>query len=326
LKIFGWLADNQGCGHYRLILPLRELAVRGHETLAHQTMPRDWAETADVIVAQRTCLGPPSWLWNKLANEGRAKLVYEIDDNLFDLDPGNPALELFGDPTVVVNMRHNIEISHLVTVSTPALAEVIAQINPNVVVLPNCIDRGLFNFTQPAPRNEPPLLGWQGSPTHGADFAEITKPLAQVLRADPGLRFRFVGYPYPDGLPLMQLQYQPWTLDMEEHYRRIAQFDIAVAPLRPSPFNRSKSNLRLLESMALGIPYVASDLPEYAGVTVPGETGFVARREHEWVKHLRELANNRDLRQSISRLGPAHAEKWVIQQRVTAWEDAYLTL
>ena len=39
--------------------------------------------------------------------------------------------------------------------------------------------------------------------------------------------------------------------------------DFAVAPLVDTPFNRCKSDLKILEYSALGLPVIASDLPQY---------------------------------------------------------------
>lgn len=98
MKVFGWAADQAGCGYYRLGLPLAALRALGREALVSTVLPDDWLD-ADVIVGQRVCLPAPSRTWQRLAADGR-RLVYEIDDDLFRVHPTNPGARVFTDPDV----------------------------------------------------------------------------------------------------------------------------------------------------------------------------------------------------------------------------------
>ena len=67
MKVFGWAADNTGCGWYRVRMPLDELARRGHETLTDTTMPDEWLDSCDVLIGQRVCKAGPSKTWQRVA-------------------------------------------------------------------------------------------------------------------------------------------------------------------------------------------------------------------------------------------------------------------
>jgi hypothetical protein len=100
-----------------------------------------------VIVGQRVCNPGPTFRWQQMARAERCALVYEVDDDLLDVDPSNgPAWSFFS----------RLEVADLVTVSTERLAEVMSKRNRNVIVLPNCVPQSLFDAPHaPGPRDSP---------------------------------------------------------------------------------------------------------------------------------------------------------------------------
>jgi hypothetical protein len=201
VKIFGWMGDTGGCGWYRIQEPLRVLAKHGHTTLASPALPMEWRDTADVIIGQRIYLDEITEMWRKL-DVGyfgrRPKLVYELDDDLWHIDPTNePAYTRLQDPGILANIRANIIRADLVTVTTPALAEIVAEINPHVVVIPNYIPRALLRRpTVPAPGGDGTVtIGWAGTPSHAGDFTEVAAPLDRVLRHHRRAEYHHLGRP-----------------------------------------------------------------------------------------------------------------------------------
>ncbi|MFD1274832.1 hypothetical protein ACFQ51_34665 [Streptomyces kaempferi] len=70
-EIFGWPADETGCGYYRIQLPMQGLAALGHTTSYAQRMPVAVRENPDtIIVGQRIATEGPTELWQNLAAEG----------------------------------------------------------------------------------------------------------------------------------------------------------------------------------------------------------------------------------------------------------------
>ncbi|KPM55720.1 hypothetical protein ACG83_10580 [Frankia sp. R43] len=321
--MFGWAADASACGYYRLGLPIDALRSRGHEALVSTVLPEEWAD-ADIIVGQRVCLPGPSATWQRLASEGRA-LVYEIDDDLFDLHPTNPARQVFADAEVQRRIRENAAAASLVTVTTEALAAVMREINPRVAVLPNAIPGWLLERTRP--HRERLTIGWAGSATHHADVAEVAGHLRRFLARHPDVAMHLMGTDYTAalGLPTDRVRYTPWAIDVAA-YLRMVDFDIGLAPLAPHAFNRSKSALRPLELGALGIPVVASEYGPYERFVRHGETGFLVRRDHEWSTHLRTLAADAELREQMGTKARALAAEHAIEATVGAWEEAYRAL
>jgi glycosyltransferase involved in cell wall biosynthesis len=288
-------------------------------------MPDEWLRTADIIVGQRVCQPGVTMRWQQLAAEGRAKLVYEIDDDLLDVDPSNaPAWAFFGRPDIQANVIRNIEVADLVTASTDYLAEVVSKLNPNVVVLPNYIPASLLEAPRAVGRKGV-VIGWSGGASHRLDLAELGTNLSRFLRRYPDVSLHLMGDAQAAALLSKGIRdrtrFTPWVESVPEFHAAI-DFDITLAPLRASRFNRSKSAIRCLEAAALGIPVIASDFGPYADFVRHGETGLLASRPHEWSQYLRELLDP-FVRREMGTKARKLAEQHTIEGNIELWEKAY---
>lgn len=324
MKIFFWSADSSGCAYYRCELPASQLAERGHESMVNTIMPREWMNTADVIVGQRVSRSDASAIWQRLANEGRAKLVYEIDDDLLDIDHWNTqAHSFFGQPEIRANAIRNMEVADLVTASTEPLAEVLSKYNKNIAVLPNFIPAGLLDAPK-AEGRKGVVIGWSGGASHKLDLAEVQSEVQKFVRRHPETSLHVIG----DAAASAQLtkginertRFTPWIESVPGFHAAI-DFDIALAPLRPSKFNRSKSHIRPLEAAALGIPVIASDFGPYTEFVRHGETGLLVKRPHEWSRHLRQLLDP-STRLEMGANARKLAEQHTIESNIELWEKA----
>ena len=331
LKVFYWPADvHSGCFMYRVDMPRRELLRLGHEVQASQTLGAWPREEADVIVGQRLCVTGPVSQWLILAQQKRRPaLVYEVDDDLFNIDPDlNPAGAVFRQSNMRKNMIDALWAADLVTVSTEPLADLLRRYNPNVVVLPNCVDASVLTLPAPLRRGKDDdrvIYGWQGSPTHADDWETARPAVGDLLLAEERAHLKMLGTQYFDGLPLVdrgRLTFMPWTPDLDTHYKRVSRFDVALGPLAPTLFNRSKSALRAIECAALGVPIVVSDVPAYRGWVEQGVTGFLARNRQEWLGAMLTLRDPA-ARLEMGAAARERAAAWTIQANPSKWIEAY---
>jgi glycosyltransferase involved in cell wall biosynthesis len=287
-------------------------------------MPDEWLHTADVIVGQRVCQPGATVRWQQMAREGRCALVYEVDDDLLDVEPTNgPAWSFFSRPEIRANVIRNIEVADLVTVSTERLAEVMSKRNRNVMVLPNCVPQSLLD----APHTAGPkglTLGWSGGQSHKLDLAEAKAEVARFLKRNTDVGLHIIGDAEQDfcrAMPHDRLRLTRW-IDSVPAFHAAIDFDIALAPLRPSPFNASKSPIRCLEAAALGIPVVASDVGPYAKFVQHEVTGLLVKRQYEWGRSLRTLAADAAMRTELGAKAHALAAEWTIEANGELWEKA----
>jgi glycosyltransferase involved in cell wall biosynthesis len=332
VDIFGWLADRTGCGTIRMMQPMDTLEDMTGRTVLYNEKLKTTGFMPKVLVGQRVCKNGPTALWQHVAsNEHRPKLVFEIDDDLWNIDPTNvSAYNWFINGwdvgarehhNVPENLKANIQASDRVTVTTRALADIVRQWNDDVRIIPNYIPGWVLEWERP--RTEQVTVGWMGSQTHTMDWDEAAQPVRRFLERNPEVRFHLMGGNYGSWfrLPEKQVHITPWINGVENVWRSI-DFDIALAPLRPHLFNRSKSHLKALEAAALGIPVVASDCGPYPDFVEHGKTGFLVKRDHEWGKYLRELVNDEAMREEMGAAAKEKARQHVLEDHINEWADA----
>jgi len=83
----------------------------------------------------------------------------------------------------------------------------------------------------------------------------------------------------------------------------MSEFDISVAPLRKDTFSEGKCSMKILESMAMGIPVVASAVGENNYVITDGVNGYLATTSEEWIRKLEMLIQDQSLRKKIGQKG-----------------------
>ncbi|MFD5089337.1 glycosyltransferase [Amycolatopsis thailandensis] len=328
MKLFGVLADTQGCGWYRMIMPFTEVARRnpGWRLYLDGLMP-DRVDGIDVLVAQRTCLPEPSATFQRHCREGAVRTVLELDDDLWSLDPANRAAVKFYTPELLENLRRNVELADVVTTTTEPLAEVLRQMNPNVVVLPNMIPKWLLHHDRPV-TNGRVTLGWAGGPGHSRDFGEMAAPVRRLLQ-HPRFRdeaeFHMIGGPdWTDRVssPRSTTRHTGWFPNVEDLYRAL-DFDLGLAPLRPTPFNDAKSDVKLLEYAALGIPAIASDTGPYQRAEAAGALALLCRTARDWAAALEALVNDAEARDRMGKEAREWAATRSIETNAHLWESAY---
>nr|WP_275414064.1 glycosyltransferase [Streptomyces microflavus] len=264
-------------------------------------------------------------MWQTLAAHGR-KLIYEIDDDLWNIDASSPAAHsFFARPEIRANLQRNIEVAAAVTVTTEPLADIVRQWNPNVHIVPNAVPDWLIDH-QPQQRDDGTLtIGWGGSATHNMDFDQVGDQLRQFLKRNQDTELHVIGNDYASWMrvPRQQARFTPWVPSVDEFLRTI-DYHVGIAPLRPHVFNQSKSALKAIEAGALGIPIVASAVRPYEDYVQDGLTGYLVRRDHEWGASLRALAADPDMRIEMGMSGRTQARQHTISRRAPLWEKAIL--
>lgn len=321
MKIKAVTRQWEGGGYYRVRLPLSQLESHGHEVSVVGARSDVRAGGADVVVGQM--IGGKgnaeivhAW-WRNMAKTSR--LVYELDDDPFEIEHHNPAFSAYSGGPSHDSLRHCIEIADLVTASTEPLAERMRQINSNVVVLKNRIDEHVLDLVRP--KRDKLTIGWAGSTTHREDIKECAYGVRKTLDHNPHVEAHFIGADFRD-LIRRPVRFSPWAMKTTDYYKLI-DFDIGLAPLKPTVFAEAKSHIKALEYAALGIPVIASDVAPYRDFVVDGVTGWLVRKPHEWAQRLRDLIHDDSMRAEMGAKSRVLAAEWTIQRGWQEWQSAY---
>lgn len=267
---------------------------------------------------------------------GGARLIYALDDSFLDL----PNEQKDWPPTDarLETVRLFLTAADGVIVTTPALKQRLAGFNAKIAVLPNALDERLL----PARRGGtvPPagfgsklrervrqrwakrrlfrprqVIGYMGTLTHDDDLLMILPALQAIgRRFGNQVELQLVGATRQAAtaqalaaLPLRVVKHK-----LKRHRIEYPQFmawfssrmswDVAIAPLRDTPFNRCKSDIKFLDYCALGVAGIYSRQPAYESSVRHLKTGWLAENSPAaWREALTELLTNESLRGRLAR-------------------------
>lgn len=318
LRVAG-IEDGTACGYYRIRLPFDHMRANGLD-VHYEKDGSGFEEHYPIVVCQR--MGYPGFELTWLNMWRDHKLVWETDDDLWTIDPTNVRAARTFTPELLRAVEHCASTAHMVTVTTEPLAEVMRQFNPNVHVIPNHIDGALLEVERK--RAKKLTVGWAGGDSHKRDMTMIAPYIRRFLDRNPSVDFHMIGMDYRGEMKIRG-RFTGWSSRLISYYASI-DFDIGIAPLIPSKFNRSKSPIKALEYSALGIPVIASDVGPYREFVLDGVTGFLVKHDHEWERRLRELTYDHDMRAEMGAKAREHARGRSMNEGWRLWEQAYRTL
>lgn len=325
MRICFWPADRSGCGYYRCALPAQQLREMGHETVVSQYLHSGVRNGEfDVVVGQRVAEPGPSRIWQELCRGGQVKTVFELDDDFWSIDPSNQSSYRYYDEAAQRRLKDNIAAADLVTVTTSTLADVVSQWNDNIIVLPNCISAKLLDRPMPGV-DEPATIGYGASPSHTRDFGEIAKPLKRVLQRFPEhAEFHSVGADFTGRVASIRghTRHTGWVAGVEAYYEAV-DFQIGIAPLRDTRFNRAKSDIKLLEYAALGIPALVSPARPYSDAIQAGCPAVLAHDARGWETALEDMIVADGFRAELGAKAREWAATRTIEANAALWEKAY---
>jgi len=302
-----------GCSHIRLIRPLTHPAVAKQLSVTFGAkLPN---QPLDVVVVER--LGDhtqvehyPERLFRELVARS-LPYIFTIDDNLFALDGDFSTTALSRDQNLL--LYQFVRYAAHIVVSTEQLASVVSVFNNNVSVVPNYLDERLFTRTAPKPYAGGKLkFGYMGTFTHLYDLLLVLQPLRSFLSMnDGGVSFEIVGI-HEEQVLLglfagLDVSVKSVPNDCVEYtsfikwIQRELDWDFAIAPLRNSPLNEAKSDLKVLDYGVLGIPGIFSDVTSYRKTVVNNVTGLLCSDDpSDWLAALRFLSVDHEARLKIA--------------------------
>lgn len=246
------LKDGGGCGYWRMSLPSKHMDRTGiYVDVTGGAVDFDHLLEYDTIFLQRVHNWESVVVLERLRAGGK-RIIYDIDDDLFNIPASNPAAKAYGQNEMMAAVEC-MKLSDLVTVSTKALQERIGKIvgDTKVVVVPNAIDPDdkWAPLDQTGSPDEWKRIFWQGSNTHDEDWGECFEAVRHVMKTRDNVRLVLMGF-----LPSMVqkgLETEDFWKDRVEHlgpmapeaYFRIIKHirgDVGLAPLLKTHFNEAK--------------------------------------------------------------------------------------
>lgn len=312
-----------GIGWYRIINPLEKIGAhveRGEFRIGTIRSAQKMAEWGSTWVLKQMA-DLEAWLLILTnAKFTGSKIVLDLDDDPFSVDPKHPEYEYHKKHEDM--MRMEIGTAHEVIVSTEPLKKVVEKINPNVTVIPNAIDPAIWDFQKKTHKSGRIRLGWIGSGSHLADRSVVQDAMSVIMKKYPQVDFYHAGMCIVDGKEKREFSFAG-TKGYEEfpEFLNNLKLDIAIAPIKNTRFNRSKSNIKWLEHGMLKTPMVLSDVTPYSSSVTHGVDGFLAKTTNDWVKYLSMLIESKELREKIGESAYKKInEEWLIEKHLPKYE------
>jgi glycosyltransferase involved in cell wall biosynthesis len=242
------------------------------------------------------------WPERLLRLTARGRILFDFDDALYVPSPGgNDWRHRLRDPA---SFRASVRCADVVTAGSPTLVDWALQEGTDAHFLPTCVDTTRYPVRGDSAA--PLTIGWVGSWSTAPYLHRVLRPLIET--SETGLRVLLVGgtnvEPIAQAIP--GAVWRPWRRDRE--IADLSEFDIGIMPVPDSEWERGKCAYKLIQYMALGIPYVASPVGMNVYVTEESGGGLLADGDDEWAAALRGLISDPGLRVRLGRAGRAYAE------------------
>jgi hypothetical protein len=255
---------------YRSMMPVSILARAGVKT---SLVPPDGGGTYDCVVFQKAYTQADFELAQRYAARG-TKIVFDLCDNHFYTGDDDPMLV-----ERAARLRQIVDIADVVTVSTPAVAELLPE--RRVFLVDDALEvprgaglaRALARVRRWVRRNDRPVrLVWFGNAASKGiaiglmELGQIIPELEALDRSLP-LQLTVISNSRPRyqefvGNSSLRSRYVRWrATTFAQHF---ARGDICIIPMNVNPYSVCRTNNRVRTSLMLGVPVVATAIPSYA--------------------------------------------------------------
>lgn len=306
MNILGLGHSNSGCSYHRVFLPVAKMP-KTYGKITNEITEQTFEEHKYDIVYVNRMWGQADLI--ELRKIYGFKLVIDMDD-YWVLDHFHLNYEDYRVHNFASKIIKHIREADLVTCTHTHLADRVAEYNKNVIIAPNAIPYGEFQFNDYRTPDERVRLFWAGGITHEEDLRILNRPLRVVQQTHLRDKVKMVFGGFHDSNPVEKKIWHSIAdsftaggllnheglrgMPVFEYYSMFANADMMLIPLRKTDFNAYKSNLKILEAAGKGIPVIASAVHPYLGF--PEDLVNYAHNEQMWIHWLHKLIDNPDLR------------------------------
>lgn len=318
MRIAVFANEQEMSSYYRAFEPVHELARRGHPALINGhdgTIAPEMRDSDVALISRWQGMGAQKLL------EGLHKLGIATmwgHDDAVELNPhlNARALEIQRRTSEI---RAMLALADVVVTTSEPIAERYREMGgASVHVIENYLGDHYAELERPP--HDGIVIGWAAWVDHQHDWRALgLHPVfMRLLERHPRLRVESVG--------MIDLQLPPdrytrtGIVAFKQLGQHLTRFDIGIAPIVDHAFNRARSNIKVKEYAAAGVPWLASPIGPYAQL---GEKqGGRLVPDDGWEEALDELIRNERLRRKLAKRGRKWAGSQLLAGNVERWEAA----
>ncbi len=309
---------------YRAELPMRALEAHGHtvhwaDNTKH-ALDLELFKRCDAVFIHRQFDQYMQEAARAIRSSGAA-LWWDNDDDITALPRSDPMYREIGGKRgaeIFRGMTRMMALADIVTTPSFTLSSLYRDLGmPNVRVIENCIADEFIRLRRgPRRATGSVLVGWTAGYEHRIDAERlgIHAMFERLLSTYSQLRVATIGV----GLGLRERYTHDKLLSLHDVGATAASFDIGIAPIADLRMNQARSNLKVKEYAALGVPWLASPIGPYAGLGEKQGGRLVA--DDRWFDALSELIEDDRGRAKLAKRAAKWGAKQTIGRNVGQWE------
>ncbi len=311
-------------GWYRSIGPMVALGHRGHEIrqviTADDEFRPERVRGCDLLQVYREHDARALDVIQYAKGAGIA-VAWDNDDDLTNVPKSNPAHRRF---TGVAGTKAQLAIKRIVRTADVVTAPSAVlcghyreQGAANVELVENYVRDGLL-AQRAHQHRERVVIGWLAGAEHHVDVERvpIREAAAHLLDTHPSVQVVTIGV----GLGLSSERYRHVRhVNLWDLARELVHFDVGLAVIADIPFNHGRSNIKLKDYAALGIPWLASPIGPYAGMSERQGGRLVP--DEDWYDAMERLVIRTRERRKLAKRALAWGRAQTIGANVERWEQ-----
>jgi len=286
-RFHDFIADYGGCGHWRMIWP--QMIINGTQKMfgsnsAIMISDESYYKSVSSVRIQRQVTSAQLSFASELRRKADRigfKFIYDIDDIFVikDIPMYNAFRSSYDNAELQDSAKKILNLVDMVTVTCDTMKDYYSQFNDNVVVVKNYPPRfwldGIYdhetvmnNWTRKRTR-----IMYCGSGAHfdlrnnnnGVD--DISHIVKLIRKTCDVYEWVFMGGEPPaikDLIKSGKVTVHKWqSIYNLPRFIKNLNINIFIAPLHDNIFNRCKSDIKILEAGALGVPCICQDMITY---------------------------------------------------------------
>ena len=320
MNIFVAIPDQYaGCGFYRQYQPHNRLAKThkdvnvllgaGLKNEKDEYMPDDAIADIDILQMHKQYVDIK--LVEKCKSIGVITIV-DFDD-WWHVDTEHLFYRKYIKEDIANKLINLIRTADWITCTTDRLAEEIAKINRNVIVLPNAMDMNYDGCKIDRVEEKETILGYLGGHCHGKDVQQL-HGLNNMLSRFDNYKIRLMGVDgstvyqkyadiLSDGGKLAGKSFD-WVnqANIWSYPQLYNLLDISLVPLVDNRFNGFKSELKLIEAGFFRKAVIVDNVHPYKPLLKHKVNAMVVNKRQDWYRNAKYLLENP---QAVKDLGDA---------------------
>lgn len=306
-KVAAFLPSLIASCQINVIKPLKAAEKRGLidlRVLMEGRSSLDSVHWADVVVFCRNTEPAYGHILNE-AVASHKPVIFDLDDNFWDVPfETDPVLARYHRlPLRIQQLERYLTHSNLVRVYSPEMIDVVRRFNPNVVVTKAGFDFSLLEPKPSSQHTDKVQIVYATSRIVDDQYLIFLQGLQKVLEDfGDSIEVTIWGCQPAELAGHRSVKLLPLVSTYDGFLREFAKsgFDIGLAPLSDTQFNRSKTNTKYRDYGACRVAGIYSDVVVYSSCVENGSTGLLVANEPDaWYRAIVRLVQDRVLRERI---------------------------